>query len=114
DAEAVARRALAEDGGRACEARDFADYRAPTVVLCCPRRVCYACGMIQPKPLLAPAAALAASSAYARPRTATDIHSMRRIGAPDVSSDGKWAVFTVSTTDSDKDTHVNSWRLDNM
>ncbi|MBV8907944.1 MAG: S9 family peptidase [Sphingomonas sp.] len=65
--------------------------------------------MIQPKlHLAAAAAALAASAAHARPMTATDMHSMHRIGAPEVSPDGKWAVFTVSTTDWDKNKRVNT------
>ena len=68
--------------------------------------------MIQPKLLLAAAAAaLAASSAHARPMTATDMQSMHRIGAPDVSPDGKWAVFTVSATDWDKNKRVNTLNL---
>ncbi|HXH53194.1 MAG TPA: S9 family peptidase [Sphingomicrobium sp.] len=37
--------------------------------------------------------------AEARPMTATDMHMMRRLGAPEVSSDGRWAVFTLSDTD---------------
>lgn len=44
-------------------------------------------------------AALAPVAASARPMTATDMHMMRRLGAPEVSPDGKWAVFTLSTTD---------------
>ena len=48
----------------------------------------------------ASAAALAfASPATARPMTATDMHMMHRVGAPEVSPDGKWAVFTISDTD---------------
>ena len=48
----------------------------------------------------ASAAALAFSSpAAARPMTATDMHMMHRLGAPEVSPDGKWAVFTISDTD---------------
>ena len=31
--------------------------------------------------------------------TATDMHMMRRLGAPSVSPDGRYAVFTLSTTD---------------
>ena len=45
------------------------------------------------------AAALVATPAVARPMTATDMHMMRRMGAPSVSPDGKWAIFTLSTTD---------------
>ena len=47
----------------------------------------------------AAAAALAAVPAYARPMTATDMHMMHRLGAPEVSRDGRWAVFTISDTD---------------
>src|SRR4051794_24003241 len=65
--------------------------------------------MIQPKYLLAAAAAaLAASSAHARPMTATDMHSMHRIGAPEVSPDGRLAVFTISSTDWNKNKRVNT------
>jgi dipeptidyl aminopeptidase/acylaminoacyl peptidase len=51
--------------------------------------------------LLAAAAALSflASPAAGRPMTATDMHMMHRLEAPEVSPDGRWAVFTVSTTD---------------
>ena len=52
--------------------------------------------------LLAAASAAAfalASPAAARPMTATDMHMMHRLGAPEVSPDGKWAVFTISDTD---------------
>ncbi len=45
------------------------------------------------------AAALVSTPAIARPMTATDMHMMRRMGAPSVSPDGKWAIFTLSTTD---------------
>ena len=45
------------------------------------------------------ASALVSTPAIARPMTATDMHLMRRLGAPSVSPDGKWAVFTLSTTD---------------
>ena len=31
--------------------------------------------------------------------TATDMHMMHRLGAPEVSPDGRWAVFTISDTD---------------
>ena len=68
--------------------------------------------MIQPKLFLAAAAvALAVSSAHARPMTATDLQSMHRIGAPDVSRDGRYAVFTLSTTDWDKNKRVNTLNL---
>ena len=52
--------------------------------------------------LLAAASAAAfafASPAAARPMTATDMHMMHRLGVPEVSPDGKWAVFTISDTD---------------
>ena len=68
--------------------------------------------MIQPKLLLAAAAvALAASSAHARPMTAIDLQSMHRMGSPDVSSDGRYAVFTLSTTDWAKNKRVNTLEL---
>jgi dipeptidyl aminopeptidase/acylaminoacyl peptidase len=49
-------------------------------------------------------AAVAASSLFAtpvlaRPMTAADMHMMHRVGAPEVSPDGRWAVFTISDTD---------------
>ena len=68
--------------------------------------------MTHAKLLLAAAAAvLAAYPACARPMTATDMHSMHRIGAPQVSPDGRWAVFTLSTTDWDKNKRVNTLTL---
>jgi dipeptidyl aminopeptidase/acylaminoacyl peptidase len=68
--------------------------------------------MIQPKLLLAAAAvALAVSPAHARPMTATDMQSMHRLGSPEVSRDGKWAVFTISSTDWDKNKRVNTLYL---
>jgi dipeptidyl aminopeptidase/acylaminoacyl peptidase len=45
------------------------------------------------------AAALSATPATARPMTATDMQSMRRLGAPSVSPDGRYAIFSLSTTD---------------
>ena len=36
---------------------------------------------------------------------------MHRLGAPDVSPDGHWAVFTVSTTDWGKNKRVNTLEL---
>ncbi|MES2137819.1 MAG: prolyl oligopeptidase family serine peptidase, partial [Pseudomonadota bacterium] len=70
--------------------------------------------MTRPMLLLAAAAAvLAASPLAARPMTATDMQSMHRLGAPEVSPDGKWAVFTRSTTDWAKNKRVNTLhRLD--
>jgi dipeptidyl aminopeptidase/acylaminoacyl peptidase len=59
----------------------------------------------------AAAAALAASSLAARPMTATDMHSMHRLGAPEVSPDGRYALFTISTTDWAKNKRVNSLHL---
>ena len=56
------------------------------------------------KPALLAAAAFAAlalptAAATARPMTATDMHTMRRLGAPEVSPDGRTAIFSISTTD---------------
>jgi dipeptidyl aminopeptidase/acylaminoacyl peptidase len=55
------------------------------------------------KHALLAAAALAAlalpTAATARPMTATDMHMMHRLGAPEVSPDGRTAVFSISTTD---------------
>jgi dipeptidyl aminopeptidase/acylaminoacyl peptidase len=68
--------------------------------------------MTKPTLLLAAAAAsLAASPLAARPMTATDMHSMHRLGAPEVSRDGRYAVFTVSNTDWDKNKRVNTLHL---
>ena len=39
--------------------------------------------------------------------TATDMHMMHRLGAPEVSRDGHWAVFTISDTDLDKNKRNN-------
>jgi dipeptidyl aminopeptidase/acylaminoacyl peptidase len=61
--------------------------------------------------LAAAAAALAASPLAARPMTATDMQSMHRLGAPEVSKDGRYAVFTISTTDWDKNKRVNTLYL---
>jgi dipeptidyl aminopeptidase/acylaminoacyl peptidase len=54
------------------------------------------------KLLLAGLALLAlapASAAFARPITATDLATMRRLAAPAVSPDGNWAVYQLSETD---------------
>jgi dipeptidyl aminopeptidase/acylaminoacyl peptidase len=39
------------------------------------------------------------------------MHSMRRVGAPEVSPDGRYAVFTISTTDWNKNKRVNTLHL---
>lgn len=68
--------------------------------------------MTKPALLLAAAiAALAASPAVARPMTAMDLQSMHRLGSPDVSPDGHWAVFTVSATNWDKNKRINTLDL---
>jgi dipeptidyl aminopeptidase/acylaminoacyl peptidase len=68
--------------------------------------------MTRTKLLLAAAAAvLAASPALARPMTATDMQSMHRLGTPEVSRDGRYAVFTISNTDWDKNKRVNTLYL---
>ena len=54
------------------------------------------------KPFLlaaAAASALLSTPSLARPMTATDMHMMHRLGSPEVSPDGRWAVFTLSDTD---------------
>jgi dipeptidyl aminopeptidase/acylaminoacyl peptidase len=56
-------------------------------------------------------AALAASPLSARPMTAHDLQSMHRLGSPDVSPDGHWAVYTVSATDWAKNKRVNTLHL---
>jgi dipeptidyl aminopeptidase/acylaminoacyl peptidase len=58
--------------------------------------------------LAAAAAALAASPVAARPMTATDMHSMHRLGAPTVSPSGDMAAFTISETDWTKNKRVNT------
>ena len=57
------------------------------------------------------AAALAATPLGARPMTATDLQSMHRLGGPEVSPDGKYAVFTVSDTDFARNKRVNTLYL---
>lgn len=61
--------------------------------------------------LAAAAAALAASPVTARPMTAVDMQSMHRLGSPAVSRDGRFAVFTISSTDWDKNKRVNTLYL---
>ena len=68
--------------------------------------------MIHLKLLLAvAAAALATSPLLARPMTATDMQSMHRVGAPEVSPDGRYAVFTISDTDWSKNKRNNTLHL---
>ena len=55
--------------------------------------------------------AFAASPLSARPMTATDMQSMHRLGAPEVSGDGRYAAFTISNTDWDKNKRVNTLYL---
>jgi len=61
--------------------------------------------------LAATATAALAAPLSARPMTAVDLQSMHRLGAPDVSPDGRWAVFTVSNTDWTKNKRVNTLYL---
>jgi dipeptidyl aminopeptidase/acylaminoacyl peptidase len=61
--------------------------------------------------LAAATAALVASAAAARPMTAIDLQSIHRLGSPAVSPDGRWAVFTVSTTDWSKNKRANTLEL---
>ena len=61
--------------------------------------------------LLTATAAVAASPLAARPMTARDMQSMHRVGAPEVSRDGRYAVFTISDTDWDKNKRVNTLYL---
>jgi dipeptidyl aminopeptidase/acylaminoacyl peptidase len=61
--------------------------------------------------LAAAAAALASSPLSARPMTAKDMQSMHRLGAPEVSRDGRYAVFAVSDTDWAKNKRVNTLHL---
>ena len=49
--------------------------------------------------LLAATALALPALAQARPMTATDLQEMRRLGAPEVSADGRTAIFSLSTTD---------------
>jgi dipeptidyl aminopeptidase/acylaminoacyl peptidase len=57
--------------------------------------------------LLAAAAATLPTVAAARPMTAHDMHAMHRMGAPELSPDGRTAVFTLSDTDFDKNKRSN-------
>jgi dipeptidyl aminopeptidase/acylaminoacyl peptidase len=57
--------------------------------------------------LLAASALVVPAFAEARPMTASDLQSMRRLGAPEVSPDGRTAIFSLSTTDFDKNRRNN-------
>ncbi|MEO6225500.1 MAG: S9 family peptidase [Sphingomicrobium sp.] len=61
--------------------------------------------------LAAAAAALATTPLAARPMTAKDMHAMHRLGALEVSLDGRWAVFTLSDTDFVKNKRANRLQL---
>ena len=50
---------------------------------------------------------LLSAGAWARPITHEDVWTFRRIGAPKVSPDGKWAVFSVTEPSYDKDKQVS-------
>jgi dipeptidyl aminopeptidase/acylaminoacyl peptidase len=54
-----------------------------------------------------------APAAVARPITATDLATMRRLGSPSISPDGAWAVFQLSETDLAANRRRNDlWLLD--
>ena len=54
-----------------------------------------------------------ASAAFARPITATDLATMRRIAAPAVSPDGNWAVYQLRETDLEGNRgRTDLWLLD--
>src|SRR3954447_2457786 len=61
--------------------------------------------------LAAAATALLAYPLSARPMTAKDMQSMHRLGAPEVARDGRYAVFTISDTDWDKNKRINTLYL---
>ncbi|MFL6743547.1 MAG: prolyl oligopeptidase family serine peptidase [Sphingomicrobium sp.] len=67
--------------------------------------------MIRTSLLAAAVALLAAAPAFPRPMTATDMHMMHRLGAPEVSPDGHYALFTISDTDLDKNKRNNTLYL---
>ena len=62
---------------------------------------------------LAALAFAAAPAAHARPMTATDLATMRRLAAPTVSADGRWAVYQLSETHLDDNARrTDLWLLD--
>ncbi len=60
---------------------------------------------------VAAAALFTSTPSLARPMTATDMHMMHRMGAPSVSPDGRYALFTLSTTDMAKNKRNNMLNL---
>jgi len=69
--------------------------------------------MIKPiiRAAVAAAALVTATPALARPMTATDMHMMHRLGAPSISPDGRFALFTLSSTDLAKNKRNNPLHL---
>ncbi|MBX3562169.1 MAG: S9 family peptidase [Sphingomonas sp.] len=62
---------------------------------------------------LAALAIASASAASARPMTATDLATMKRIGAPAVSPDGRWVVYQLRETDLEANRgRTDLWLLD--
>ena len=62
---------------------------------------------------LAALAFAASPAAFARPMTATDLASMRRLAAPTVSPDGRWAAWQLSETDLEGNRRrTDLWLLD--
>jgi dipeptidyl aminopeptidase/acylaminoacyl peptidase len=62
---------------------------------------------------LAAAALVQAPAAFARPMTATDLATMRRLAAPDVSPDGAFAVYQLRETDLEGNRgRMDIWLLD--
>src|SRR5687768_8977117 len=56
---------------------------------------------------------VSASAACARPMTATDLATMRRLAAPAVSPDGNWAVYQLRETDLEANRgRTDLWLLD--
>ncbi len=62
---------------------------------------------------LAGLALATAPAAFARPMTATDLATMRRLAAPTVSADGRWAAYQLSETDLEANRRrTDLWLLD--
>ena len=51
--------------------------------------------------------ALAAQTAQRRAIAPSDVYNLRSVGDPQISPDGKWVAYTVSTVDSAKDRNVS-------